>query len=117
MNSAWGADAAPLSEAVLEVSSTGIPGEMMVVLRGADGQFLMEESDFAKLRLKPPATTPYLYEGHRYFDPRAIPGCKVEIDESLQLAIVTPPAGALDITHLSSAQRQHPDITPASPAT
>jgi outer membrane usher protein len=114
-NPALAADADPLSEAVLEVSSTGIPGEMMVVLRGPDGQFLIEEGDFAKLRLKPPSSIPYLYEGRRYFDPRAIPGCKVEIDESLQLAIVTPPAGALDTTHLSSAQRQHPDITPASP--
>lgn len=104
-----------MSESVLEVSSTGVPGEMMVVLRGPDGQFLMEEGDFAKLRMRPPATTPTLYEGRRYFDPRAIPGCKLDIDESLQMAILTPPAGALDTTHLSSAQRQHPDLTPASP--
>ncbi len=109
------ADAPVLSESVLEVSSTGVPGEMMVVLRGPDGQFLMEEGDFAKLRMRPPATTPTLYEGRRYFDPRAIPGCKLDIDESLQMAILTPPAGALDTTHLSSAQRQHPDLTPASP--
>ena len=109
------ADAPALSESVLEVSSTGVPGEMMVVLRGPDGQFLMEEGDFAKLRMRPPATPPTLYEGRRYFDPRAIPGCKLDIDESLQMAILTPPAGALDTTHLSSAQRQHPDLTPASP--
>ena len=109
------ADAPALSESVLEVSSTGVPGEMMVVLRGPDGQFLMEEGDFAKLRMRPPATTPTLYEGRRYFDPRAIPGCKLDIDESLQMAILTPPAGALDTTHLSGAQRQHPDLTPASP--
>ena len=109
------AEAPDLSESVLEVSSTGIPGEMMVVLRGPAGQFLMEEGDFARLRMKPPSTTPYLYEGRRYFDPRAIPGCKLDIDEGLQMAIITPPASALDTTHLSSAQRQHPDITPASP--
>jgi outer membrane usher protein len=115
INGARAADSAQLSEAVLEISSTGIPGEMMVVLRGPDGQFLLEQGDFAKLRLKPPATQPTLHEGRRYFDPRAIPGCKLQIDESLQLAVITPPAGALDTTHLSSAQRQHPDITPASP--
>jgi outer membrane usher protein len=114
-NLALAADAPPLTEAVMEVGSPGIPGEMMVVLRGSDGRFLIEEDDFAKLRLKPPSTPAYDYEGRRYFDPRAIPGCKVEIDESLQLAMVTPPAGALDTTHLSSAQRQHPDVTPASP--
>ena len=112
---AQAADTPALSESVLEVSSTGIPGEMMVVLRGPDGQFLMEEGDFSKLRMKPPASPPYLYEGRRYFDPRAIPGCKLDIDESLQTAVITPPAGALDTTHLSSAQRQHPDLTPASP--
>ena len=115
INSARAADSPPLNEAVLEISSTGIPGEMMVVLRGPDGQFLLEEGDFAKLRLQPPATAPTMHEGRRYFDPRAIAGCKLEIDESLQLAVITPPAGALDTTRLSSAQRQHPDVTPASP--
>jgi len=115
IHTARATDAAALSEAVLEVSSPGIPGEMMVVLRGPDGQFLMEEGDFAKLRLKPPPTAPYLYEGRRYFDPRGIPGCQLHIDESSALAVITPPAGALDTTHLSSAQRQHPDVTPASP--
>ena len=115
INSARAADSVQLNEAVLEISSTGTPGEMMVVLRGPDGQFLLEEGDFAKLRLKPPATQATMHEGRRYFDPRAIPGCKLQLDESLQLAVITPPAGALDTTHLSSAQRQHPDITPASP--
>ena len=114
-NIARGEDAVPLSEAVLEISSTGMPGEMMVVLRGPGGQFFLEEADFAKLRLKPPATQPTMHEGRRYYDPRAIPGCKLDIDESLQLAIITPPSSALDTTHLSSAQRQHPDVTPSSP--
>lgn len=114
-NLAMAADRPELREAVLEVRSIGIPGEMMVVLRGPDGQFLMEEGDFAKLRLKPPSTSPTLYEGRRYFDPRGIPGCELQIDENLQLATVTPPAAAMDTTHLSNAPRQHPDITPASP--
>src|SRR5271170_2302748 len=37
-----------LTEAVLEVaSSDSDPGEMLVVLRGTDGRFYLEEKDFA----------------------------------------------------------------------
>ena len=75
-NVALAEDPAALSEAVMEISSTGMPGEMMVVLRGPDGQFFLEEADFSKLRLKLPATQPTMHEGRRYYDPRAIPGCK-----------------------------------------
>ena len=41
-----------LTEAVLEVTlSDKEPGEMIVVLRGPQGQLYLDESDFARLRL------------------------------------------------------------------
>jgi outer membrane usher protein len=114
--SALAADLPPLSEAVMEVtSSPAEPGEMTVVLRGPEGQIYLEESDFARLRLHLPPAAPYLHEGHRFFDPRAIKGCTVSIDEAAQRAVVAAPASSLDTTHLSAAERRSPDITPASP--
>ena len=110
------ADSPPLSEAVMEVtSSASEAGEMTVVLRGPEGQIYLEESDFARLRLHVPPTAPYLHEGHRFFDPRAIKGCTVSIDEAAQRAVVAAPAASLDTTHLSAAERRSPDVTPASP--
>ena len=105
-----------LSEAVLEVTlSDKEPGEMIVVLRGAEGQFYLDETDFDRLRLRLPPTPPYLYEGRRFFDLRAIKGLRISIDESLQRAVISPPPGQLDTTRLSAAERHTPDITPASP--
>src|SRR6201996_2777034 len=105
-----------LTEAVMEVTSSAAePGEMTVVLRGPDGQIYLEESDFVRLRLHTPGTPPYLHEGHRFYDPRAIKGCRVTIDEAAQRAVVIAPAASLDTTHLSAAERRSPDITPASP--
>jgi outer membrane usher protein len=110
------ASAPALTEAVLEVvSSENASGEMLVVLRGADGEFYLDESDFARLRLHVPDTEPYVYQGRSFFDPRAIKGCSVTIDESLQRAVISVPANDLDATHVSAAQRQSPDVTPASP--
>ena len=65
-------------------SSAAEPGEMTVVLRGAEGQFFLDENDFARLRLHVPGTPPYLHEGHRFYDPRAIKACTVAIDEAAQ---------------------------------
>jgi len=105
-----------LTEAVLEVTlSDTQPGEMMVVLRDAEGRLYLEEKDFARLRLHVPQTAPYMYEGRRFFEPKAIKGCSVAIDESLQRAVITAPASTLDTTHLSAAERRSPDVTPASP--
>jgi len=105
-----------LTEAVLEVTlSADEPGEMMIVLRGAEGQFYLDESDFARLRLHLPQTAPYSFDGHRFFDPGAIKGCSVAVDEALQRAVISAPAWALDTTHISAAARQSPNITPASP--
>jgi outer membrane usher protein len=105
-----------LTEAVLEVTlSDAEPGEMMVVLRDAEGRLYLEEKDFARLRLHVPQTAPYMYEGRRFFEPKAVKGCSVAIDESLQRAVITAPASTLDTTHLSAAERRSPDVTPASP--
>src|SRR5579862_3243580 len=69
-----------LIEAVMEVSSSAAePGEMTVVLRGPEGQIYLDESDFARLRLRIPGASPYLHEGHRFYDPRAIKGCTVTV--------------------------------------
>lgn len=105
-----------LTEAVLEVTlSADEPGEMMIVLRGAEGGFYLAESDYARLRLHLPQTQPYLFDGHRFFDPRGIKGCSLSVDESLQRAVISAPAWALDTTRLSAAARQSPNLTPASP--
>jgi outer membrane usher protein len=105
-----------LTEAVMEVTlSDGEPGEMTVVLRGPDGRLYLDASDFARLRLHVPQTAPYLFEGRRFFDPRAIKGCTLTIDESAQRVLITAPSSSLDTTHLSAAERRSPDLTPASP--
>jgi outer membrane usher protein len=107
---------ANLTEAVLEVAlSDKEQGEMLVVLRGLEGQLYLEEKDFASLRLHLPQTEPTLHEGKRYFDPRAIKGCTVKIDEGAQRAVISVPPAVLDTTRLSAAERRSPAITPAAP--
>jgi hypothetical protein len=111
MRTAVAADPPPLSEAVMEVSlSTAESGEMTVVLRGPTGQFYLDETDFARLRLQVPAGAPYLHEGHRFYDPRAIKGCTVKVDEATQRVSVSAPAASLDTTHLSAAERRSPGV-------
>src|SRR6202789_3324631 len=84
------ADAPQLTEAVLEVTlSDGEPGEMVVVLRGPAGQLYLEESDFARLRLRLPPTAPYVHEGRRFFDPKSAKGCTVTIDDASQRGVIT----------------------------
>jgi outer membrane usher protein len=115
-NAALAQPAPQLSEAVLQVSlSEKDPGEMLVVLRGPEGQFYLEESDFVRLRLRIPQSEPYMHEGKRFFDPRAIKGLTVSIDETLQRAVINVSPAVLDTTRLSAAERRSPDITPASP--
>jgi outer membrane usher protein len=105
-----------LAEAVLEVAlSDKDPGEMLIVLRGPDGELYLDEKDFAALRLQLPQTDPVIHEGKRFFDPRAIKGCSVKIDERAQRAVISVPASDLDTTRLSAAERRSPTVTPASP--
>ena len=113
---ACAAEPPDLQEAVLEVTlSAKEPGEMMIVLRGREGQLYLDQNDFERLRLHLPQTAPYMHDGRRYFDPTAIKGCTVAIDETSQRAIISAPAAALDTTRLSAAARQSPPVTPASP--
>jgi outer membrane usher protein len=115
-SSAMAAGAPQLTEAVMEVTlSNTEPGEMVVVLRGPDGELYLEESDFKRLRLHLPPTQAYLHEGRRFFEPRAIKGCVVRTDEAAQRVVISAPPSSLDTTHLSAAERRSPDITPASP--
>ncbi len=110
------ASAPELTEAVMEVTlSDTEPGEMIVVVRGPEGRLYLDESDFARLRLHVPQTAPYLFEGRRFFDPRAIKGCTLTIDESAQRVLIRAPTSSLDTTHWSAAERRSPDLTPASP--
>ena len=120
MLAAWipGAAAAALRlhEAVFEVVlNHGGPGHMMIVLRGAGRQLLLEAKDFRKLRLRVPSAPPYLRDGRRYYSPTAIPGGSISIDESRQRAVISVPTAALDTTRLSAPAGQSPPITPASP--
>jgi outer membrane usher protein len=116
----WGtqsraASAEELTEAVLEVTlSSATKGDTMVVLRGPDGLLYLSEDDFAHLRLHLPETQAHEHDGHHYYAPAAIKGCSVAIDEARQRAVISAPAWALEATHLSAADRQHPSITPAS---
>lgn len=104
-----------LVEAVLEVAlSAEGPGETMIVLRGPDGALLIDEEDFARLRLRLPRTAPENHEGHRYFALSAIKGCRVAIDEARQRAVISAPPSAFDTAHLNAAERQHPSLTPAA---
>ena len=104
-----------LTEAVLEVTlNSATKGDTMVVLRGPDGLLYLAEDDFARLRLHLPETQAHEHDGHRYYAPAAIKGCRVAIDEARQRAVISAPPAALDATHLSAADRQHPPITPAS---
>jgi outer membrane usher protein len=106
----------PWSEAVLEISlSAETPGDMLVVLRGPGGVLYLEEDDFVRLRLHPPANGAHEHGGRRYYAPTSIKGCTVAVDEARQRAVITAPPGAFDKTTISSAERQHPRVTPASP--
>jgi outer membrane usher protein len=110
------ADAPQLSEAVLEVTlSDKEPGQMLVVLRGPQGELYLEESDFARLRLRLPSGEPYEHEGRRFFDVRALQGVSVSIDETRQRAVIAVPPEVLETTRVSAPPRRAPDITPASP--
>jgi len=115
-HAAFAAEPPDLSEAVLEVTlSAKEAGEMMIVLRGSENRLYLDANDFVRLRLHVPQSAPYMYEGRRYFEVAALKGCSVAINETLQRAVISAPASALDTTHLSAAARQSPPVTPASP--
>ncbi len=103
-------------EAVLEVTSrAAAAGESLVVLRGPGGALYLEEGDFAKLRLPLPKAAPYEYHGHRYFQPTALAGCTVTVDEAHQRVLIKVPPAELAPTRVSAAARPYPSVTAASP--
>lgn len=105
-----------LHEAVLEVTlDPNVAGEMMVVLRGAQGALYLEESDFGVLRLHVPDGAPLLHEGHRYYAPAALRGSRVSIDEVRQRVVIAVPSAALETTHLRVQAPRSAALTPASP--
>src|SRR5271169_6709623 len=81
---AFAAEPPDLQEAVLEVTlSAREPGDMMIVLRGREGQLYLDQKDFERLRLHLPQSAPFMHDGRRYFDPTGIKGLSVAIDETL----------------------------------
>src|SRR5260370_7321010 len=106
-SSAIAADAPRLTEAVMEVTlSNAEPGEMVVVLRGPDGELYLEESDFKRLRLHLPPTQAYLHEGRRFFEPRAIKGCVVRIDQPAHRVVIGAPPPPPNTPHFTPPDRR-----------
>ena len=80
-------------EAVLELRVNGVLTHPDVVaLRDAGGALWLEESDFARLRLRVPQAEPHMDNGKRYFPVAAIPGARVAFDEVRSAASITAPA-------------------------
>jgi outer membrane usher protein len=105
-----------LTEAVLEVTlSAAVKGDSLVVLRDTEGDVYLEDADFAHLRLPLPSGSAHEQGGHRFFSLKAIAGVSVKVDETLQRAIISVPAGDLTLTHVSASRRIYPRVTPASP--
>ena len=103
-----------LLETILEVTlGADLKGDVMVVLRGPGGLLYLDATDFEKLHLHEPDVAALERDGHRYFAPAALEGCRVTIDESRQRAVIAAPAAALETTRLSAADRQRPGVTPA----
>jgi outer membrane usher protein len=111
-----GAVADDLVETILEVTlNAEARGDSLIVLRGPGGMLYLDDADFEKLRLHPPAIPALERDGRRFHAPAAIQGCTVVIDEVRQRAVITAPPAALDTTYLRAAEREHPPVTPAAP--
>ncbi|MDE2305207.1 MAG: fimbrial biogenesis outer membrane usher protein [Gammaproteobacteria bacterium] len=104
-----------LHEAVLEIAlAHGGPSFTAIVLRGAGDTLYLSEADFARLRLKRPKAAPIVRAGQRYFDPAALPGCRVRIDEARQRAVIDAPGSAFLETRVDVHRLHGPPITPAA---
>ena len=105
-----------LSEAVLEVSvneRTG--GEMLVVLRDAEGRLYLEAGDYTRLNLVTPAGGGREFDGKRYFPLAALPRVALDFDAASQhLNIKAPPEDFLT-TRATAAPRRAVPVTPAEP--
>lgn len=109
------ADPPPLKEAVMEVAvNQQANPQTLVVLRDEASGVWLEQSDFARLRLKLPKAAAYAHDGHDYFPLAAIPGLKLNIDESRQRINLQAPADAFVIAEFSAASRSTPPVTPSA---
>ncbi len=109
------AESPALKEAVLEVrvNEQGNP-ESLIVLRDENNGILLEESDFARLRLKLPKVPVYSYEQRRYYSLNSIADIKLEIDEAKQSVTIHAPASAFLATQLTAESRGAPTLTPSA---
>lgn len=110
---AWAAPT--LKEAVMEVAvNSQANPETLVVLRDNANGIWLEESDFARLRLKIPKATAYEHDEHHYYPLTAIANIKINIDESKQRVNVQAPADAFVVAEFSAVSRSAPTITPSA---
>ncbi|HLJ37362.1 MAG TPA: fimbria/pilus outer membrane usher protein [Steroidobacteraceae bacterium] len=99
-------------EAVLELRVNGVLTHPDVVaLRDAGGALWLEESDFARLRLRVPQAEPHMDNGKRYFPVAAIPGARVAFDEVRSAASITAPAAAFRSSSLALAGANRPAMS------
>lgn len=91
------------------------PGTTFIALRDAQGGIWLEESDFARLRLRLRNTPFQIFEQRRYFPLAAIDGASIEIDEAQQRARVRLPPEAFAATQLAVKSSAETVITRAAP--
>ena len=104
---ALAATADALREDVLELNvNEQASGDMLVVLRDGGEGYWLEESDFARLRLRLPGGEPRDVDGRRYWPLSAIAGARLRLDEARQQLVVQVPAAAFLPARLSAPGRQ-----------
>lgn len=109
------ADPPALKEAVMEVAvNEQANPETLVVLRDDANGIWLEESDFARLRLKLPRVAAYAHDEHRYYPLMAISGIHINIDETQQRINMQAPADAFIAAEFSVESRGTPQITPSA---
>jgi len=107
---------AALTPMVLALNVNGVDGgEAFVVLTDGAGRLWLDEADFPRLRLNPPAAPPREQDGHRYLPLAAIPGVIVKLDERQGQATVTVPPMAFSTYTRSVEAAAPPPVTPSPP--
>ena len=75
----------------VDINQQGL-NETVMLLKRADGTFLMSADDLERWRLQAPGAVPYHHEGKLYYPIGALPGAKIQANESRQtLTIETRP--------------------------
>jgi len=106
-----------LQPTVLALVINGVDGGDAFVLQsdGTSEQLWAEEADFARLRLKVPASAARVVDGRRYFRLGSIPGASVALDLRDGKATVSVPADAFITATRSAAKENAPALTPSPP--